>query len=173
MEPFAYYPENKRKNKTYVAGEKTCSSAHSGWWTECLQGMITVFSSELFPVLHFLPHWWGAQDKSQQAETLATCQMLHGLWLPALWIWLATLAGSHLLFNQHFLFKMYFTNSMVGLETPCTFDAVWGNGTLFFRAWLGCSSWVREVLFTVYMYFLKHFTNILPIIYFPLKSSVC
>lgn len=66
--------------------------------------MITVFSGELSPVHHFPPHRWGAEDKSQQAEMLATCQMLLGLWLPALWIWLAALAGRQLLFNYYYIY---------------------------------------------------------------------
>ena len=99
--------EKKRKEK---------KSACSGWWPERPWGMITVFSSQLSPVLHFPPHRPGAQDKSQQAQMLATCQMLLGLRLPALSIWLATLAVSHLLLNQHFL-----VNNLIGREITITF----------------------------------------------------
>ena len=112
VELFQYCQEKKRKEKK----KKEKKSACSGWWPERPWGMITVFSSQLSPVLHFPPHRPGAQDKSQQAQMLATCQMLLGLRLPALSIWLATLAVSHLLLNQHFL-----VNNLIGREITITF----------------------------------------------------
>lgn len=74
-------------------------------WLQCFQVNCLLSSTSL------LTGW--AQDKSQQAELLAACQMLLGLWLQALWIWLATLARSHLWLTQNFLFQTYFNNLMV------------------------------------------------------------
>ena len=126
--------EKKRKEPVQVDG----LSAPEAW--------LQWFSSQLSPVLHFPPHRPGAQDKSQQAQMLATCQMLLGLWLPALSIWLATLAGSHLLLTQHFLFKnvsyqLNWSGSHKFMFCLCRLER--------YYPWLGCQSWIREVWFVV------------------------
>lgn len=97
--------EEKKKNPNASVVAQVNEQNGFQAWLQCFQVNCLLSSTSL------LTGW--AQDKSQQAELVAACQMLLGLWLQALWIWLATLARSHLWLTQNFLFQTYFNNLMV------------------------------------------------------------
>lgn len=124
----------RREGKTCVAEEEECFSAYSGWWTECLWGMITVFwevncllSSSSLPTGRELRTSHSKQKCPPPAKCFLDCGCqlcLFGQW------WEVTSCSTGISFSK-----------LILPTRTGNHKYIWycmGTKTLFCRAWYGC-----------------------------------